>query len=72
MGGLVGRKCRASKVKVLSIDGGDGSPNVDKHSSTIEYKVGAWVYPDKYDDNPLNECSHGIHFFITRKEAENY
>jgi hypothetical protein len=27
---------------------------------------------DAFDENRWNECSHGIHFFITRKEAEDY
>jgi hypothetical protein len=36
------------------------------------YQVGATVYPDSWDEDRWNECSHGIHFFITRKEAEEY
>jgi len=27
---------------------------------------------DKWDKERFNECSGGIHFFITREEAENY
>ena len=72
MGGLIGRKCRASKVKVLSIEGGDGSANWDKHSATILYEIGKWIVPDKYDCDLANECSNGIHFFITKKEAIKY
>jgi uncharacterized protein YjbI with pentapeptide repeats len=30
------------------------------------------VKPDSYDPNPLLECSSGIHFFITKQEAEDY
>jgi len=37
-----------------------------------EYKVGETVKPDSFDDNPFVECTHGIHFFITRQEAEDY
>ena len=36
------------------------------------YKVGQWVYPDKWDDNRFDECSHGIHFFINAQEAVDY
>jgi len=27
---------------------------------------------DKWDDDRWNECSGGIHFFLTRAEAEAY
>lgn len=36
------------------------------------YKVGQWVYPDEWDDNRFDECSHGIHFFINAQEAVDY
>ena len=35
------------------------------------YEVGKEVVADSFDDDRWNECSHGIHFFITRNEAEN-
>lgn len=28
--------------------------------------------PDKFDPDVRVECSHGIHFFLTREEAETY
>jgi hypothetical protein len=65
VGGLAGRKCRCEFAIVLE---GDGK---SIHNGT-EYKAGAEVKPDEYDPNPLVECSHGIHFFITRQEAEDY
>jgi hypothetical protein len=62
---LVGRKCRAEFVVVLE---GEGySLRGDLH-----YKTGETVYPDKYDPDIRIECTSGIHFFITRKEAEEY
>jgi hypothetical protein len=64
---LVGRKCRASYVKVL-----EGSGVSLTHTSKLEYKEGEFVYPDKYDDDIRVECTHGIHFFMTKKEAENW
>ncbi len=63
---LVGRKCRAEFVKVLE---GSGT---SRHDNKTEYRVGLTVYPDKYDDDIRVECTSGIHFFMTRKEAEEY
>ena len=67
---LVGRKCRAEFVKVLEIDGADEA--VSGHDGATVYRVGEVVRPDSYDDNPLVECTHGIHWFATRAEAEEY
>jgi len=65
VGGLIGRKCRAEFAIVLA---GEGQ---SQHNG-MTYKVGEEVKPDEFDPNPLVECSHGIHFFITKQEAENY
>jgi hypothetical protein len=32
------------------------------------YQLG-FIKPDSYDPDPRVECSHGIHFFITKEEA---
>ncbi|MFA6271031.1 MAG: pentapeptide repeat-containing protein, partial [Candidatus Paceibacterota bacterium] len=64
------RKCRASKAFVHEIFG--ATEALDKHSGKLLYKSGEEVTPDKYDPDLREECSHGIHFFITRIEAENY
>ena len=64
---LVGRKCRAEYVQVL-----EGPEGCDKHSGRVFYKVGKTVYPDKYDNDIRIECTNGIHFFMTREEAEQY
>jgi hypothetical protein len=64
---LVGRKCRASHVKVL-----EGSGYSSTHHEKLEYKEGEVVYADKYDDDIRVECTSGIHFFMTRKEAEEW
>lgn len=72
------RKCRASYAKVLSITNLKGAPvSVDSVTNwdfpdQLVYKVGEFVYPDSFDDNRWNECSHGIHFFIDRQEAVDY
>jgi hypothetical protein len=71
------RKCRCQYAKVLSITYIDGSDSglTEVISNTFTrtiYKVGREVYPDFWDDNRWHECSHGIHFFMTREEAVNY
>ena len=71
------RKCRCEYAEVLELQSIDGTPyNDDKvvnnnHAETI-YKVGEIVRPDSWDADRWNECSHGIHFFITRDEAVMY
>ena len=70
-GTLVGRKCRAASAFVMSISNGFSS-DVGWHRNhpSLTYTVGEYVYPDKYDDDIRVECTNGIHFFLTRKEAE--
>lgn len=37
------------------------------------YTVGSLVYPEEpFDEDRWNECSSGIHFFVTRQEAVDY
>ena len=68
---LVGRKCRAEYAVVTWIEG--DQPVTSSHNGPqTTYEVGKTIYPDSYDDNPMVECSHGIHFFQTRKEAEEF
>ena len=67
------RKCRASKAIVLAIyneDGEEVGEGRSMHDYGFFYLVGEAVYPDSWDEDRWNECSNGIHFFITRKEAE--
>jgi hypothetical protein len=60
-----GRKCRAEFADALEGEGFTG-----KHGPRTEYHPGTRVYPDSWDPDRWNECSHGIHFFLTREEAE--
>jgi len=72
---LGSRKCRASKAIVLALETrvfSGVSSAVDGHTGKLVYIVGQEVVPDSYDPNIHVECSHGIHFFLTRIEAENY
>lgn len=64
---LIGRKCRAAKAEVIY---GEGA---SLHNPDFTYKQGAIVSPrDPYDPDPTRECTSGIHFFLTREEAEEY
>ena len=67
-----GRKCRAEFADVLEISNGEKSALNGTHDKKIEYKVGERVTADKWDEDFRSECSHGIHFFITRIEAEDW
>lgn len=70
------RKCRASKAKVLSITDINGNPGGDQVRSNFDpnfvYAIGETVEVTDFDDNRWNECSTGIHHFITRAEAVIY
>ena len=59
------RKCRAEFAYVVE---GTGQA---KHDG-MAYVQGARVEPDKFNPDPRVECSHGLHFFITKTEAEEY
>ena len=70
------RECRCDKAMVLDITSLDGNKHYDevtnnRYNETI-YKVGEMVYPDSFDENRWNGCSHGIHFFINKEDAINY
>jgi len=66
VGGVIGRKCRAEYAEVLSGSG------VSYHDIAFKYIEGEIVRPVAFDPNPLVECAPGIHFFITKEEAEAY
>ena len=63
---LVGRKCRAEFAWVVEGSG------VSKHNPEVLYIEDEIVRPDSYCDDVRLECAPGIHFFLTRQEAENY
>ena len=71
-----GRKCRAAQAKVLAITDLSGNAVDEAHSrwdAKFLYRVGETVVPrEPFDDNMWNECASGIHFYITRLEAENH
>ncbi len=62
-----GRKCRAEYAIVLEGEG------YSTHDKSFYYKTGETVRPAQpFDEDRWNECSSGIHFFLTRGEAEAY
>ncbi len=65
-----GRKCRAQFADVLEVIGSD--VGVSWHDGKTEYRVGQRVTCDNWGEDRFDECSGGIHFFITRAEAEDY
>ena len=71
------QKCRCDKAKVLGITNLDTNEAVSEikntsYSPAVTYVVGEMVYPDSFDENRWNECSHGIHFFINKQNAIDY
>lgn len=73
-----GRKCRASKARVLDLQDKQGNslpPDTTAysgHDTDFTYKKGETVHVEDFDTNRWNECATGIHFFITRIEAVEY
>ena len=68
-----GRKCRCSKATVLEIQDLEGNvleqAAVSDRDENFHYIPGTVVSVSDFDENRWNECSTGIHFYITREEA---
>ena len=68
-----GRKCRCSKATVLEVQDIDGNvlekAAVSDRDENFHYVPGSVVSVSDFDENRWNECSTGIHFYITREEA---
>ena len=72
---LIGRKCRAKYVKTLKIWDENGNEIKEMHggyNNSIIYKINRLTHADEFDNNMLIECTHGIHFFISKQEALNW
>ena len=73
-----GRKCRASKARVLDLQDKQGNslpPDTmaySGHDTDFTYKKGETIHVKDFDTNRWKECAPGIHFFITRIEAVEY
>ena len=62
-------KCRTDKAIVKEIFGADRAFSMHKYFS---YYVGDKIEVYNFNCEYNTECAEGIHFFRTRKEAENY
>lgn len=78
-GSYVGTKCRCSRAKVIAaykdgvkMDTQDGQEFCSIFQYSFKYKMGEWVEEPNYDGDPRVECAPGIHFFMTKEEAEEY
>lgn len=73
-----GRKCRASKARILDLQDKQGNslpPDTTARSAydqNFTYKKGETVHVEDFDTSRWHECAPGIHFFITRIEAVEY
>jgi hypothetical protein len=69
------RKCRTDRAQVIGIyrkgcsQFSAHSVNSDRDPQFI-YSLGSFIEEPKYDPDITVECSRGIHFFLTRDEAE--
>lgn len=69
------RKCRCDKALVVAIydtNGNEVKSGTSSYDSKFHYEVGKVVSVDKFDENRWNECSTGIHFFMSKQEAIDY
>jgi len=76
---LGSRKCRAEYAIAVAVYDRDqkvvemgDKPLISQHKKDFTYTLGQVVKPDGFDDLVTNECSNGIHFFITFEEARDY
>jgi len=66
-----GRKCRADFVKVLQVFGAEEGLSMHDNGKTV-YRKGETVHCGTWCEDRWTECGGGIHFFMTREEAESY
>ncbi len=71
------RKCRASKALVLAAFNQDRTPAAETSFQPVsgrpgEYVVGQVTEAMNWNPDFREECTGGIHFFLTRAEAEAY
>jgi len=66
------RKCRTSEAFVLEVFGAEFGISAGDYG-TVEYRVGKIVTPlNGFCEDRWEICEAGIHFFLTREEAEYY
>ena len=66
-----GKKCRTNRAIVLDITGADRAYSLSREH-TASYYVGDEINIYNFNCQYNLECAEGIHFFMTREEAEGY
>ena len=66
-----GRKCRAQFVEVLEVIGADEGLSSYDNGKTV-YRAGERIEAPNWSDDWQKECAGGVHFYITKLEAENH
>jgi len=64
------RKCRAEYVTVLRVFGAEEGKST--YDGRTTYRKGETVRCNEWQENRFIECGGGIHFYLTRIEAENH
>jgi hypothetical protein len=64
------RKCRAEYVKVMEVIGAEVGISI--YDGKTEYRVGQIVKCDQWNEDRWVECGGGLHFYLSRIEAENH
>lgn len=68
--------CRCNKAKVLTIKSFDFKENYEEAWSLVDenfvYRRGQWVEVKDFNEDRWQDSTTGIHFWMTRQEAENY
>lgn len=71
--GKIGKKCRASKAKIVNIIGDvfGEKVGISLYNTDVWYFIGDVIEIPDFDLSD-NECSTGFHFFCAEEEARNY
>lgn len=67
---LINRKCRAEFVDVIKVHNRTGKVVVVNEYGETTYEDGKRVHPHDYCDDIRIDCAPGIHFWLTKEEAE--
>lgn len=67
-----GKKYRSNKAKVISVNGSDKETAASQFNENFVYTPGKTLEIKDFDLKYNVGCATGIHFFKTRKEAEEY
>jgi Family of unknown function (DUF5758)/Pentapeptide repeats (8 copies) len=64
-----GRKCRAEFVRVSEVFG--ATEGISQYNPNVIYRKGATIIAHEWNEDRWVECGGGIHFYLSRIEAEN-